>query len=48
MIDAEQFDGNFVVRQSIHDEFRYAVIERSQLRQSKLIRFREVRPQLKI
>jgi len=48
VINAEQFDGNFVVRQSIHDEFRYAVIERSQLRQSKLIRSRELRPRLKI
>ena len=44
MIDAEHLDGAFIVRQSIHNEFSHAVIERSQLRQSKLFRVRELRP----
>jgi len=44
VIDAEQLDGPLVVGQSIHDEFRDAVVERSQFSQSKLIRLRELRP----
>ena len=48
MIDAEHLYGAFVVGQSIHDEFRHPVIERSQLRQSKLIRMRELRPRPRI
>jgi hypothetical protein len=43
VIDAEQLDGPLVVGQPIHDEFRDAVVERSQFSQSKLIRLRELR-----
>jgi len=48
VVDAEQLDGALVVGRSISDEFRDAVVERSQFRQSKLIRLRELRPRLRM